>query len=116
MKIKLLPGDHEWSTEGTHVCNSLGIAKILDHEVEIEVDPTVAERILPIIVAARASRGLMPDGSLPPPPPEPVVEPVIEPEITPEVEPVIEPEITPEVEPEVNPVLQASRPRKKKEV
>jgi hypothetical protein len=133
MKIKLLPGDHEWSLEGTHVCDDLGIAKILDHELEVEVDPSIGERILPIIEYGRISRGLIPDGSLPPPPPEPVVEPVVEPvepevepvvePVEPEVEPVVEPEVEPEVEPvvepvepEVKPVLQASRPRKKKEV
>jgi hypothetical protein len=107
MKIKLLPGDHEWALKGTHVCDDLGIAKILDKELELDVDASVAERILPIIGAARVARGLMPDGSLPPPPPPPEVEPAVEP---------VEPEIDPEVEPEVNPVLQASRPRKKKEV
>jgi hypothetical protein len=99
MKIKLLPGDHEWSLEGTHVCDDLGIAKVLDSELELDVDASVAERILPIIGAARVARGLMPDGSLPPPPPPPEVEPVVD-----------------EEQPEEAPVLQASKARKKKEV
>ena len=101
MKIKLLPGDHEWTTEGTHVCDELGIAKILDKELELDVDASIGSRIVPIIESSRMVRGLMPDGSVPSPPPPP------EPEIEPEVE---------QEQPQEAPILQASKARKKKEV
>jgi hypothetical protein len=109
MKIKLFAGDNEWSTEGTHVCDSLGIAKILEQEIELDVDDAIADKIIPIIEYARVARGLMPDGSLPPPPPLPsevVVEPPVPPRLpTNEI-----------IEPVIAPLMQAAKAKKKKEV
>jgi hypothetical protein len=105
MKIKLLPGDHEWSVKGTHVCDACGIAKILEEELELDVDDSIADKIMPIIEHDRLGRGLMPDGSLPPPPPPPP---------PPESWVTSDPPI--EAQPAIEPLMQATKAKKKKEV
>lgn len=88
MQIALIAGDHDWSIEGHHICDSRGFSIVLEEAKTIEVSDEVGARILPIIEDARVYRGLERDGSVPVPP-EPEA-PATEPE-----SPITEPEVTP---------------------
>lgn len=80
MKIKILAGEHLFSEQGTHVCDSNGIALRAVEDVEIEVAERV-EIVLELIKNDRLNLGLDENGD---PIPEPVIEqPAIEEPVSP---------------------------------
>jgi hypothetical protein len=65
MKIKILKDEYLFNQSGHHICDKDGFATKAEQETECEVDDSIADRVMSLIVEDRAIRGLMPDGSLP---------------------------------------------------
>jgi hypothetical protein len=65
MNLELLPGDYDWTPQGTHIWNEHGFSIVLTEPKTVEMSLEIYNATIGFVQNARISRGLNADGSIP---------------------------------------------------